>query len=178
MRFMKNHRALMMAGGLALTFCCGCAAGTAGLQNLIEYGVASAADQTGTEKKGEVEQKDIMKEVGQKDSKVEVEQKDVVEIDEDKQARISLQEADYYLEEMADAPLLEENADPKKAGYADCSLETSVNDINATNCAGNIIRELCQKDGVDVNKAKVKDLTKEQIAQIDLETFRQSEHGK
>ena len=160
MKFVENHRALIIAGSLIFTFSCGCAAGTVGMQKISEADVvASAAAQS---------------DGGQEAA----ESSDSSEIYTERAATVSLESADYYLEKMPDAPLLAENADPETAGYAGSSLETDVNDINATNKAGDIIRKLCKENGIDANKAKVKDLTREQIARIDMETFMQSEHGR
>lgn len=160
MKFVENHKALMIAGSLIVTFACGCVAGTAGMQQRMESGVAAAAEQKAV------------------DGREDTGQQDVYQIDEDTLAKNCLESADYYLKNMPDVPLLAENADPELAGYIESSLEICINDVNATDKAGNIIRQLCREIGIDANKATVKDLTKEQIAQIDMETFRQSEHGK
>ena len=164
MRLIENHRALIIAGSLIFTFSCGCAAGTVGVQNMIESEVASAAGQNMGQKEAG-EQRDVQNSVSS-------------EIDEEALAKNCLDAADYYLEKMPDAPLLKEYAEPEAADYAGSSLEIDVNDINATNKAGDIIRKFCKENRIDVDKAKVKDLTREQIAWIDMETFKQSEHGK
>lgn len=161
MKFVENHKALIIAGSLIFTFSCGCVAGTMGIQNVIEAGVASAAVQP-----------DMEQEEKEKGNSVST------EMDKEKITGLSLEGADYYLEKMPDAPLLKEDADPEKADYAGSCLENDVNDINATNKAGDIIRRICKENGIDVHRAKVKDLTREQIAQIDMETFMLSEHGK
>lgn len=161
MKFIENHKALIIAGGLILAFSCGCAAGTVGVQNLIEYGIVSAADKQNDETAFD-----------------DGENSAASEIDEDTLAKLALEEADYYLENIPDVPLLKENADPEIADYAESSLESSVNDVNATNKAGDIIRRICRENGIDAKKAKIKDLTREQIALITMEAFKQSEHGK
>ena len=81
---------------------------------------------------------------------------------------------------MSDAPLLEENAIPDENGmtYGDSSLESLINDVNATKGARNVIIRICEDAGIDATTAKVSDLTVQQIAQIDQEVFQNSEHGK
>ena len=86
--------------------------------------------------------------------------------------------AQYYLEDMPDCPLLKEAADGEYVNYGNSCLENSVNDINVANTAGKIIIKICEENGIDAKTAKVKDLTVEQIAEIDQEVFKTSEHGK
>ncbi len=160
-KILKNYRSLFIAWGFMLMFAFAFIAGNIWMQNQTENKVAaSSARKLGCSDAGPT--RAPASEISQEDS-----------------MRISLEMADHYLETMPDAPLLKENADPERSGYADSSLELSVDDVNACpGKAGKIIREFCKKNGVDASHAKIKDLTREQIAQIDMETFQRSEHGK
>lgn len=86
--------------------------------------------------------------------------------------------AQYYLDNMPDCPLLKEAVDGEYVNYGDSCLENAVDDINVTNTAREIIIKVCEKNGIDAKTAKVKDLTEEQIAEIDQEAFKTSKHGK
>lgn len=87
-------------------------------------------------------------------------------------------------EEMPDCPLLAESVKGEFAGYGDSCLENAVNDVNAISdedaehAAKNVIMKVCEKNGIDARTAKVKDLTKQQITEIDEEVFQYSKHGK
>lgn len=91
---------------------------------------------------------------------------------------VSKECARYYLDTMSDCPLLKEAVDGKYVNYGDSCLENAVNDVNATNTAGEIITKVCKKNGIDAKTAKVKDLSEEQIMEIDQEAFKTSEHDK
>lgn len=81
--------------------------------------------------------------------------------------------AEELLKEYGECPLLDENAEEH---FGNSSLENMMNDINAAICAKDSITEICQENNIDVNSAKIKDLTKEQIVEIDQEVFRRSFH--
>ena len=91
--------------------------------------------------------------------------------------KISEEFAKELLEDMPDAPLLQENA---KENWGDSSLENCINDVNATkqDLAKVIILEVCEEAGIDAATATVKDLTVEQIARIDQYVYKYSEHPK
>lgn len=91
---------------------------------------------------------------------------------------VSRECAQYYLDTMSDCPLLKEAVDGEYVNYGDSCLENAVNDVNVTNTAGEIIMKVCKKNGIDAKTAKVKDLSEEQIMEIDQEAFKTSEHGK
>lgn len=91
---------------------------------------------------------------------------------------VSIDCAQYYLEDMPDCPLLKEAVDGEYVNYGNSCLENSVNDINVANTAREIIIKVCEKNGIDAKTAKVKDLTVEQIAEIDQKVFKTSKHGK
>lgn len=81
--------------------------------------------------------------------------------------------AQNLLAENGEAPLLGNGSE----GDTGClSLEALINDVNAGNGAGEAILAICEKSGLDAATAKVKDLTEEQIMEIDQETFCDSDH--
>ena len=81
--------------------------------------------------------------------------------------------AEGLLEEYGECSLLDENAEEH---FGDSSLENMMNDTNAAGCAKDVITKVCQENNIDVNSAKIKDLTKEQIMKIDGEVFLNSDH--
>ena len=85
----------------------------------------------------------------------------------------SRQFAQDLLDEHAGCPLLDEYA---KEHWGDSSLENLMNDVNAGDGAKDAILEVCKENNIDVETAKIKDLTEEQIVWIDQEVFRNSDH--
>ena len=81
--------------------------------------------------------------------------------------------AENLLEQHAKCPLLDEYA---KEHFADSSLENMINDVNAGHSAKEAILAVCEKAGLDASAAKIGDLTKEQIIEIDQEVFCSSNH--
>jgi len=159
-KLLKNYKSLFIAGGFMLMFAFAFIAGNIWAQNQTENKVAASS-------------------VRKVYSQAEPTQAPASEINQEDIVKLSLEDADYFLKTMPDAPLLKENAVPERSAYADSSLELAVDDINACHgIAGRVIWELCEKNGIDVSHGKIKDLTREQIAQIDMETFQQSKHGK
>ena len=90
---------------------------------------------------------------------------------------VSLEYAKELLEDMPEAPLLQENA---KEDWGDSSLENCINDVNATTkgYAKEAILKVCDEADIEAATAKVKDLTPEQIADIDRYVYEHSEHSK
>lgn len=90
---------------------------------------------------------------------------------------VSIEFAKELLEDMPEAPLLQEN---DKEDWGDSSLENCINDVNATtqDYAKEAILKVCDEAGIDAATAKVKDLTPEQIAVIDHYVYEHSEHPK
>ena len=91
------------------------------------------------------------------------------------QTEVSRELAIHILKEMPDAPLLQKNA---TEDYGDSSLENSINDVNATSGAAEIIIEVCKENGIDADTAKVGDLPQKLIVQIDQKVYQSSEHPK
>lgn len=81
--------------------------------------------------------------------------------------------AEELLKEYPEIPLLDKNA---KEHFGNSSLENMINDINAGDGAKEAITAVCQENNIDVNTAKVKDLTKDMIVEIDQEVFLSSDH--
>lgn len=81
--------------------------------------------------------------------------------------------AEEILKDYGDCPLLDENV---KEHFGNSSLENMMNDTNAAGCAKDVITKVCQENNIDVNSAKIKELTKEQIMEIDREVFLNSDH--
>ncbi len=92
-------------------------------------------------------------------------------------SKVSMDFAEYIVLEMSEVPLLDEYVTTPEH-YGDSSLEAYVDDVNATKWSKNMILIVCEEEGLDVAKATVKDLTVEQIARIDQETFENSTHSK
>lgn len=94
----------------------------------------------------------------------------------DTQEEISLEFANSLLSEMPDAPLLQKYA---TENLGDSSLQNCIEDVNATSKdSAHIIRRVCEEAGIDADKAVVKDLTAEQISEIDQAVFEESDHPK
>lgn len=83
--------------------------------------------------------------------------------------------ANYLLENFPNLPLLKENA---LSEYGINSLETALNDVNATYNAEKTIIKICKDYDIDPNTAIISDLTLEQITEIDVEVYKNSEHPK
>lgn len=86
--------------------------------------------------------------------------------------------AGQLLKDMPNAPLLDENA---SLHWGNSSLENVLNDVNATTSkirAKEVIVKVCEEAGIDVDTAKVRDLTEEQIMRIDMTVFEYSDHPK
>ena len=96
------------------------------------------------------------------------------------QMDVSLDIAEDLLKEMPDKPLLREYARKGEEEYGDSSLENTINDINASEVGGarEAIIRVCEEAGIDVKTATVKDLTAEQIAEIDQAVYEVSDHPK
>lgn len=96
------------------------------------------------------------------------------------QMDVSLDIAGDLLKEMPDKPLLREYAKKGEEEYGDGSLENIINDINASKVGGarEAIIRVCEEAGIDVKTATVKDLTAEQIAEIDQAVYEVSDHPK
>lgn len=95
--------------------------------------------------------------------------------------QISLNMAEDILKNFPDMALLDEYAE--KPGYGDSSLELMITDVNAMSSATaykvkELICQLCKDQGLDVKTAKVRDLTAEQIAEIDQRAYEFSDHPK
>ncbi len=81
--------------------------------------------------------------------------------------------AQKLLSQNSEAPLLDDNPE----GDTEClSLESIINDVNAGSSAGEAILDVCKKSNLDAAAARVKDLTEEQIMEIDQKVFCDSDH--
>ena len=81
--------------------------------------------------------------------------------------------AQKLLSQNSKAPLLDDNPE----GDTEClSLESIINDVNAGSSAGEAILDVCKKSNLDAAAARVKDLTEEQIMEIDQKVFCDSDH--
>lgn len=81
--------------------------------------------------------------------------------------------AKNILEQYAQCPLLDENAEEH---FVDSSLENLLNDVNAGHGAKEAILAVCEKAGLNADTAKIGDLTEEQVIEIDQGTFCSSSH--
>lgn len=77
------------------------------------------------------------------------------------------------LQDYPDSPLLGEH----KGGFLD-SLESSLDDVYAFNGSRAIIEALCTEAGLDPNAAKLKDLTAEQLMELQETCYQTSDHPK
>ncbi len=96
-------------------------------------------------------------------------------IEEDAAIKSSEAYANYLLEDLPNLPLLKENA---LSEYGINSLETALNDVNATYNAKKTIIKMCKDYDIDPNTAIISDLTLEQITEIDIEVYKNSDHPK
>lgn len=156
MRMMKTYKSLIMVG-LLMILCTGAfLLGNVYAQKSVETAQAASNGQTDAPESldgGQSQQQDAQL----------------------TQIQVSRQIAQHCLENMANKPLLQEDA---KDNWGDSSLENSINDVNAGNGAGKAIKRICKEAGLDPHAAKVRDLTEEQIVEIDQETYRNSDHPK
>ncbi len=97
--------------------------------------------------------------------------KEVVSESEDFQEN-SREFAREILQKYGDSPLLGEVA----INDAEGSLEVILNDVNAGNGAEAAILAMCRECGLKAGTAKIKDLTEEQIMEIDRQVFCDSNH--
>lgn len=95
--------------------------------------------------------------------------------EEDAAIKSSQAYANYLLENFPNLPLLKENA---LSEYGINSLETALNDVNATYNAEKTIIKICKDYDIDPNTAIISDLTLEQITEIDAEVYKNSVHPK
>lgn len=159
MENLKKHKSVIIVGALVLLFTCVFFLGTV----YVQY-------RTGNVVQAQSKEVETTEEAAGISENKEAEKRE--------QAEVSMEMAKSILEEIPDAPLLQENA---KEDWGDSSLENYVNDINAvsavdTRGARKVIIKVCETAGIDANTAKVRDLTAEQIAQIDEEVFENSDH--
>lgn len=159
MENLKKHKSVIIVGALVLLFTCVFFLGTV----YVQY-------RTGNVVQAQSKEVETTEEAAGISENKEAEKRE--------QAEVSMEMAKHILEEIPDAPLLQENA---KEDWGDSSLENYVNDINAvsavdTRGARKVIIKVCETAGIDANTAKVRDLTAEQIAQIDEEVFENSDH--
>lgn len=166
MQIMKKHKSIIMVGALVLLFTGAFLLGNVYMQYRAEQTVQAVSKDMDAGIKTEETQQNLKEQVKK------AEEADGWEI--------SLQLAEDLLNEMPEAPLLQENA---TEDYGDSSLENFINDVNAVSAvenrgAKNVILQVCKDAGIDADTAKVSDLTKEQIAQIDQVVFQNSDHPK
>lgn len=159
MENLKKHKSVIIVGALVLLFTCVFFLGTV----YVQY-------RTGNVVQAQSKEVETTEEAAGISENKEAEKRE--------QAEVSMEMAKHILEEIPDAPLLQGNA---KEDWGDSSLENYVNDINAvsavdTRGARKVIIKVCETAGIDANTAKVRDLTAEQIAQIDEEVFENSDH--
>lgn len=182
MKKIKQNKGIIIVALLIFTFTGGFLAGNAYLQHHLESKVqakvkentstnalATADNGTNQQKKADIAQNELLE---AEEAAKKAQSQAITET--------STAFAEDIMKTMSDAPLLEENAIPDEDGmiYGDSSLESCINDVNATNGARDVIIRICEEAGIDVNTAKVSDLTVAQITQIDQEVFQNSEHGK
>lgn len=180
MKNLKQNKGIIIVALLILTFAGGFLAGNACLQHHLESKVqAKVKKNTSTNAltttNGETNQAyDIAK------NESPVVEEATKKAHAQAVTETSIAFAEDIIKNMSDAPLLEENAIPDENGmtYGDSSLESWINDVNATKGARNVIIRICEDAGIDATTAKVSDLTVQQIAQIDQEVFQNSKHGK
>ncbi len=177
MENLGKHKSILVVGTLVLLFTGAFLLGVVYMQHRTENAVRAQSTETEMEVS-----KDVAKRFDDTKAEEEARQKmkDVEEAEKKAQEAMSMELAKYILEEMPDAPLLQENAEED---WGDSSLENYVNEINAvsdvdTKGAKNVIIKVCKAAGIDINTARVRDLTAEQIAQIDEEVFQNSDHPK
>lgn len=96
-------------------------------------------------------------------------------IEEDAVIKSSQAYANSLLKEVPNLPLLKENAISE---YGINSLETALNEVNATYNAKKTIIKICKDYHIDPNTAIISDLTLEQITEIDAEVYKNSDHPK
>lgn len=158
----RKHKNIIIAAALVL-----------GLSGSFALGSLYAQDRTevkvlASDPEGEKNENDSENIEGQSDHT-----SDKVIVD---QEQLSLEFAKECLEDMPDAPLLQKYA---TENFGDSSLQNYIEDVNATTRdSTHIIREVCEKAGIDADKAVVKDLTAEQIAEIDQAVFEEPDHPK
>lgn len=158
MRMMKTYKSLLMVG-LLMVFCTGAfLLGNIYAQKSIETAQAASNE--------EIQDSELENLSGGQSQQQDAQLT---------QIQVSRQIAQHCLENMANKPLLQEDA---KDNWGDSSLENSINDVNAGNGAGKAIKRICKEAGLDPHAAKVRDLTEEQIVEIDQETYRNSDHPK
>lgn len=170
---MKKHKSIIMIGALILMCTGAFLLGTVYMQHREEQKVQAASSN--------FVKCDDTSDVIQPGEKEEVQknlEEQLMRAEEAAGWEVSLQFAKDILERIPDVPLLQEDAEEN---YGDSSLENFINDVNAirdveNRGAKNVIRKVCEDAGIDANKAKVRDLTKEQIAQIDQVVFQNSDH--
>lgn len=145
----KKHKSTIMVGALVLLLTLSFQLGGWYAQNRLENNIASAKQDTA------------------------VKQLETYAVPDE----LSLEFAQELLNSIPDAPLLARNA--KDPNWGESCLEVAINDVNATMTgAEEAILRVCKEAGIDADKAKVKDLTVEQIGQIDQEVFQKSDHPK
>lgn len=175
---MKKHKSIILVGALVVLFTGAFLLGTVYMQYREEQTVQAASKDLENDAELTVDARSE-KEAAEQEQIAEESQKNLAEqVKEVENAagwELSLQFAEKLMEEMPDAPLLQENA---KEDYGDSSLENYINDVNAVSDAEtkNVIIQVCKDAGIDADTAKVCDLTKEQIAQIDQVVFQNSNH--
>lgn len=155
----KKHKSIFMVAALVLlltaSFCCG----TMYVQYRAESNVqAMKTADAQAAKTPKVSSSDIEVETGEDETSRELAKK--------------------ILQDIPDAPLLDENATEH---YGNNSLELTIDDINATTSeirAKDVILQVCEEAGIDAQTAKVKDLTEEQIMYIDMTVYKYSDHPK
>lgn len=158
----RKHKNIIIAAALILGLSGSFALGSLYAQDRTEVDVL-ASDLGGKEK--ENDSGNIEKQISDVSSGATVDQE-----------QISLTFAEDILKTMADAPLLQKYA---KENYGDSSLQNCIEDVNATGKdSTHIITRVCEEAGIDVNTAVVKDLSAEQIAEIDQAVFEESDHPK
>ncbi|NBI63422.1 hypothetical protein D3Z38_10265 [Clostridiales bacterium] len=153
---MKNYKSLIMVG-LLMILCTGALLlGNVYAQKSVETAQAASNGQTDAPESldgGLIQQQDTQL----------------------TQIQVSRKIARNCLEKMANKSLLQKDA---KDDWGDSSLENFINDVNAGNGAGKAIERICKEAGLNPHTAKVRDLTEEQIVEIDQETYRNSDHPK
>lgn len=186
MHMIRKHKSIIMVAALVLFFTGAFLLGNLYAQNRTEKQVQAASEKTSPEvgdiQTGSAENSEEsgpqkeQPEARIRQMEQEGEEMSALQVSREMAAlRVSCEMAQAIWEEMPDLPLLQENA---KEDYGNSSLENCINDVNATTGASEVIMRVCKEAGIDADKAKVRDLTVDQIVQIDQEVYNHSSHPK
>lgn len=157
MRMMEKHKSIVVVGLLVILCTAAFLLGNIYAQRGTETAQAASSEQAQGAESGTLEGKNSQQE------------------EQMAQIEVSRELAQYFLTEKPDKPLLQKNA---KDEWGDSSLEIAINDVNAGTGAGKAIERVCKEAGIDPDTAKIRDLTEEQIIEIDQETYKNSDHPK